>query len=109
MAVAFNFSSVAYIRSYQQRKQNNQHQIGDKDFELVYSFVYLGGVVTGQASSEGDIQRRIGLAIGTLQKQNILRGTAPSIPNQHVLCSTVCPGMKLSKFGRHIVKKVTRI
>ena len=45
-------------------------KIDDKVHEQVDSFIYLGGVITNMASSEGDIKRRIGLAMGIMQKLN---------------------------------------
>ena len=45
-------------------------KIDDKVLEQVDSFMYLGGVITNMTSSEGDIKRRIGLAMGIMQKLN---------------------------------------
>ena len=42
-------------------------KIDGKELEQVDSFVYLGGVITEKSSSEGDIRRRIGLALGIMQ------------------------------------------
>ncbi|XP_072042920.1 uncharacterized protein [Amphiura filiformis] len=44
--------------------------IGNSILEQVESFIYLGGVITEKASSEKDIKRRIGLAMGIMQKLN---------------------------------------
>ena len=44
--------------------------IDDKVLEQVDSFIYPGGVITNMASSKGDIKRRIGLAMGIMQKLN---------------------------------------
>ncbi|XP_072017475.1 uncharacterized protein [Amphiura filiformis] len=44
--------------------------IGNSTLEQVESFIYLGGVITEKASSEKDIKRRIGLAMGIMQKLN---------------------------------------
>ena len=45
-------------------------KIDCKELEQVGFFVYLGGVITEKSSSEGDIRRRIGLAMGIMQKLN---------------------------------------
>ena len=45
-------------------------KIDGKELEQVDSFLYLGGVITEKSSSEGDIRRRIGLAMGIMQKLN---------------------------------------
>ena len=45
-------------------------KIDDKVLEQVDSFIYLGGVITNMASSEGDIKGRIGLAMSIMQKLN---------------------------------------
>ena len=45
-------------------------KIDGKTLEQVENFIYLGGVISEVPSSESDIKRRVGLAMGSMQKLN---------------------------------------
>ena len=45
-------------------------QIDGKSLDQVENFIYLGGVISEIPTSENDIKRRVGLAMGAMQKLN---------------------------------------
>ena len=45
-------------------------QIDGESLDQVENFIYLGGVISEIPTSENDIKRRVGLAMGAMQKLN---------------------------------------
>jgi len=89
MAVNVGKTEVQHIGS--QRKEVTI-KIEDHDLNQVKEFVYLGGTISDDATTDNDIQRRIGLACGVMQSLNpvwkskeISRGTKAKLYEALVL------------------------
>ena len=57
---------IGKLRSKVISKESKKISIKFNDLQQVDSFVYLGEVVTDEASSDGDIKRRIELTLGIM-------------------------------------------